>query len=114
MAQRAVLSSATIRGVQVFLGAVPSVSKQDLLRIGGNPWACAVGARDHVAHSLAVDAVVADKAGDFQREMFSRDWGINNREELLAQLNSLGEAGHRHRNGMMLRHEAMLWRPRIS
>ena len=90
------------------------MSKQDLLRIGGNPWACAVGARDHVAHSLAVDAVVADKAGDFQRVMFSRDWGINNREELLAQLNSLGEAGHRHRNGMMLRYDAMLWRPRIS
>ena len=81
---------------------------------GDRAWAYAVGAPYHVAHGLAVDAVVADAAGDFQQEMFSRDWGIDNREGLIAQMNSLGENGHRHKFGLTLRYYAMLWRPRIA
>ncbi len=81
---------------------------------GERAWAYAVGAPYHVGHGLAVDAVVADSQGDFQREMFSRDWGIENREDLVAQMTSLGREGHRRSHGMTLRYYAMLWRPRIA
>jgi hypothetical protein len=77
-------------------------------------WAYAVGAPYHVAHDLAVDAVVPDKQGDFQQEMFSRDWGIENREDLIAQMTNLGDEGHRRRHGMTLRYYATLWRPRVA
>jgi hypothetical protein len=81
---------------------------------GERAWAYAVGAPYHVAHGLAVDAPAADKAGDFQQEMLTRDWGIDNRAELIAQLTNLGEEGHRRRYGLTLRYYATLWRPRIA
>ena len=77
-------------------------------------WAFAVDAPYHVAHGLTVDAVVADSRGDFQLEMLSRDWGIENREDLVGQLTSLGRDGHRRRHGITLRYYAMLWRPRVA
>ena len=77
-------------------------------------WAYSVGAPYHAAHGLAVDAPQADSQGDFQKEMLPRDWGIEKRQDLIAQLNRLGHDGHRRRHGMTLRYYAMLWRPRVA
>lgn len=77
-------------------------------------WAYAVGAPYHVAHGLAVDAPAAISQSDFQLEMLSRDWGIENRKDLVAQLTSLGRDGHRRRHGITLRYYAVLWRPRVA
>ncbi|MEO7057981.1 MAG: DUF1266 domain-containing protein [Caldimonas sp.] len=84
------------------------------LESGERAWAYAVGAMYHVAHGFAADGVDPLCAGDFQKDMLARDWGIRDRQTLVAQLTELGAEGHRHSHAARLRYYAMQWRPAIA